>query len=177
MSQEPQQQQIRRTGRAMQIVAWVLGLGLLTLVFQDFLETRLNPNTQPLVRVDGDGLNEVVLERNVQGHYVASGAINGLPVTFLLDTGATDVAIPETLAQQLQLERRGGGISQTANGPVAVWHTRLDDVQLGSIRLQNVRASIVPSMGQGSPVLLGMSFLKQLEFTQRDGHMTLRQIR
>ena len=51
----------------------------------------------------------------------------------------------------------------------------LDEVSLGSIRLQRVRASIVPSMPAGSPVLLGMSFLKQLEFTQKDRQLVLRQ--
>lgn len=116
-----------------------------------------------------------MLERNSQGHYVASGLINGYPVIFLLDTGATDVAIPEALADRLRLQRRRGGVSQTANGPVAVWQTVLDEVGLGSIRLNRIRASILPSMPADSPVLLGMSFLKQLEFTQKDRQLILRQ--
>lgn len=158
----------------MLIFAWAGGLALLTLLFQDVLESRFNPNAKPLVQVSQDGRNEVVLERNAQGHYVANGMINGMPVTFLVDTGATDVAIPEGLADRLRLERSGGGISQTANGPVAVWQTVLDQVRLGSIELNGVRASIVPSMAAGDPVLLGMSFLRQLEFVQRDAQLTLR---
>ena len=106
---------------------------------------------------------------------LASGLINGYPVIFLLDTGATDVAIPEALADRLRLQRRRGGVSQTANGPVAVWQTVLDEVGLGSIRLNRIRASILPSMPADSPVLLGMSFLKQLEFTQKDRQLFLRQ--
>ena len=160
----------------MLILAWIGGLALLTLVFQDALESRLNPNAQPQVRTGTDGRSEVVLERNAQGHYVASGLINGVAVTFLLDTGATDVAIPEALADRLRLSRQGGGISQTANGAVAVWQTVLDDVRLGAIRLRDVRASIVPSMQPTGPVLLGMSFLKQLEFTQRDRQLIIRQL-
>jgi len=159
----------------MMIAAWLGGLFLLTLLFQDVIETRLNPNAKPLVRVGEEGGSEVVLERNAQGHYVAGGLINGYPVTFLLDTGATDVAIPEALADRLRLQRRRGGVSQTANGSVAVWLTVLDEVALGNIRLNGVRASIVPSMQAGSHVLLGMSFLKQLEFTQRDRQLILRQ--
>jgi len=159
----------------MLIAAWLGGLFLLTLLFQDVLETRLNPNAKPVVRVGEEGRSEVVLERNTQGHYVANGLINGHPVTFLLDTGATDVAIPESLADRLRLQRRQGGVSQTANGSVAVWLTVLDEVTLGNIRLNRVRASILPSMPASSPVLLGMSFLKQLEFTQRDRRLTLRQ--
>lgn len=167
--------EVQRTGRYMLIMAWVGGLALLTLLFQDLLESRINPNTNPVITQADDGRQQVVLDRNAQGHYVASGRINGLPVTFLLDTGATDVAIPEDLAERLRLERRGGGISQTANGPVAVWQTVLDDVTLGAIRLDNVRASILPSMRGTGKVLLGMSFLKQLEFTQRDGQLILQQ--
>jgi aspartyl protease family protein len=175
MPQSPEQPEVQRTGRFMLIAAWLGGLFLLTLLFQDVLDTRENPNAKPLVRVGEEGGSEVVLERNAQGHYVANGQINGLTVTFLLDTGATDVAIPEALADRLQLQRRRGGISQTANGPVAVWLTVLDQVALGDIQLDRVRASIVPTMPVGSPVLLGMSFLKQLEFTQRDRQLILRQ--
>ena len=158
----------------MLLLAWVGGLGLLTLLFQDVLESRLNPNDKPRVQVAEDGRSEVVLERNAKGHYVATGFINGMAVTFLLDTGATDVAIPEALADRLGLPRIGGAVSHTANGPVAVWQTLLDQVRLGSIALPDVRASILPSMRAGDPVLLGMSFLRQLEFTQRDGQLTLR---
>ena len=158
----------------MLIFAWVGGLALLTLLFQDMLDTRFNPNAKPMVREAADGRHEVVLDRNVKGHYVADGRINGTAVTFLLDTGATDVAVPEALADRLGLERITGGVSQTANGPVAVWQTVLGEVQLGAIVLRDVRASIVPSMGARDPVLLGMSFLRQLEFTQRDGQLTLR---
>lgn len=174
MSEQPTQDDVRRTGRGMLILAWAAGLALLTVLFQDVLESHFNPNTRPLVQLAQDGRQEVVLERNARGHYVANGLINGSAVTFLLDTGATDVAIPEALADRLGLVRSGGGISQTANGPVAVWQTRLDRVRLGAIELNDVRASIVPSMAAHDPVLLGMSFLRQLEFVQRDGQLTLR---
>lgn len=174
MPESSEQKQTQRTGRMMLIFAWVGGLALLTLVFQDFLDAQFNPNSTPIVQQGQDGRREVVLERNSRGHYVASGRINGRAVTFLLDTGATDVAVPEAVADRLGLRRLGGAVSQTANGPVAVWQTMLDEVQLGAISLQQVRASILPSMGANDPVLLGMSFLRQLEFTQRDGQLTLR---
>ena len=174
MSNPSDQQGTQRTGRAMLLFAWVGGLALLTLLFQDVLESKFNPNAKPLEQQTRDGRQEVVLERNSKGHYVAGGEINGRPVTFLLDTGATDVALPEALAERLRLPRHGGGLSQTANGTVAVWHTTLETVRLGGITLRDVRASIVPSMQSGDTVLLGMSFLRQLEFTQRDGRLTLR---
>jgi len=171
----PDSDNTQRTGRYMLILAWVGGIALLTLLFQDVLETRINPNTNPVIQQAVDGRQQVILDRNAQGHYVATGRINGLPVTFLLDTGATDVAIPEDLAERLRLERLSGGVSQTANGPVAVWQTELNSVTLGSLSLTDVRASILPSMRGSNKVLLGMSFLKQVEFSQRGGQLILQQ--
>jgi aspartyl protease family protein len=173
MAEQPERDDTERTGRMMLIVAWVGGLLLLTLLFHSLIDDRFNPNVKPLVQAGVDGRTEVVLERNVQGHYVANGWINDSSVVFLLDTGATDVAIPEPVADRLRLARSGGAITQTANGPVAVWQTTLDSVRIGSIELQGVRAAIVPSMGARDPILLGMSFLRQLEFSQRDGQLTL----
>ena len=143
------------------------------MIFQEQLAHRFNPNSSPVVSMDPEGRAQVILERNAQGHYVANGTINGQPVTFLLDTGATHVALPEQLADRLRLERISGGISQTANGAVAVWRTRLNEVGLGGLSLSNAAASILPSMEAGAPVLLGMSFLKQVDFEQRDGQLIL----
>jgi len=175
MSQNGQADKIRGTARTMVILAWVSGLLFATWLFQQILDDRYNPNANLDMHISAEGVREVVLQRNVQGHYVADGAINGRVVTFLLDTGATDVALPEGLAQRLGLPRLQRAISQTANGAVPVWRTRLERVQLGSIELRNVRATIVPSLGDDAAVLLGMSFLKHLEMVQRDGTLTLRQ--
>jgi len=163
-------------GKGMIFAAWILLLALLTLFFVGVLERRENPNSNPGGRVSEQGVREVVLERNAQGHYVASGTINGYPVVFLLDTGATDVAVSEALADRLGLEKRGGAFSHTANGVVAVWQTTLDRVKLGVIELRNVRATILPDLKPADQVLLGMSFLKKLELIQRDGVLTLRQL-
>ena len=162
-------------GKGMIIAAWVLLLVLLTVFFSGVLERRENPNSNPGGVITGQGIREVTLDRNAQGHYVASGKINGYPVVFLLDTGATDVAVSEALANRLGLEKKGGAFSHTANGVVAVWQTVLDRVQLGVIEMHQVRASILPDLKPADQVLLGMSFLKQLEMVQRDGTLTLRQ--
>jgi len=158
----------------MLIAGWVLALLLLTGVFHGLLEERQNPNREVLSNIDGQGVREVVLRRNRAGHYVAAGELNGVPVTLLLDTGATDVAIPGGLARRLGLAAEGRGMSRTAAGDVEVLRTTLARVRLGTIELRQVRASILPQM-EGEEVLLGMSFLKKLEMVQRGDVLTLRQ--
>lgn len=166
----------RNVGKGMIIGAWVLLLALLTTLFQGLLVQQHNPNQNPTGNIGAGGVREVVLQRNGQGHYVADGSINGYPVVFLVDTGATDVAISETLATRLRLEKTGGAFSRTANGVVAVWQSVLAHVSLGVIRMEQVRASVLPDMQPANHVLLGMSFLKQLELEQKDGSLTLRQL-
>ena len=154
-------------GLAMQVLAWVVLLGLGVFYFNDVLERQLNPNQRLQTQYTEDGVREVVLQRN-------SGEINGQPVTFLLDTGATGVAIPEALANRLGLQRGRAYQTQTANGMAISYATTLDEVAVADIRLPHVRAGIVPGL-QTDEVLLGMSFLKHLEFTQRGDSLTLRQ--
>jgi len=170
----PQEAGVGRLGRWMIMAAWLALLALLTLFFSSFLERQANPNKNPTGSVDSEGVREVILMRNRAGHYVADGSINGKRATFLVDTGATDVAVPLDLAQRLGLARGRSSVSRTANGNVKTWSTRLDEVRLGPLSMRNVRASILPGM-KGDDVLLGMSFLKHLELVQRGRKLTLRQ--
>jgi aspartyl protease family protein len=163
-------------GRGMIFAAWLLLLGMLAFGFDSILDWQMNPNTRPEGSIDAQGVPEVTLRRNRAGHYVANGHINGQTVTFLLDTGATDVAVPRQLAAGLGLEKGYASRSRTANGVVTTWRTMLDEVGIGPVRLQGIRASILPSM-PGNEVLLGMSFLKRLELVQKGESLTLRQPR
>ncbi len=92
----------------------------------------------------------------------------------MVDTGATTVAVPGSLQTRLGLQRGVPLEVKTANGTVRAFFTRLDTVRLGTIELRDVRATINPSL-EGHEVLLGMSFLKQLEFTQRGDSLILSQ--
>ena len=157
----------------MLFAAWVVGLALLVMFFNGVIERQRNPNPDPVAGASQAGVPQVVLRRNRAGHYVAGGRINGEPVVFLVDTGATDVALPLSLARRLGLGLRPGGLSQTANGTVETWSTRLDSVDLGGLVARNVRASVLPNM-PGDEVLLGMSYLKHLELIQRGETLTLR---
>lgn len=170
---QPDHNPQRRLGMGMTIGMWLVVLALLTLFFQDWQEKQYNPNQKLSLTRGEDGVAELVLQRNRFGHYVANGHINGEPVVFLLDTGASDISVPEGLAKSLGLKRGPAMIYQTANGSVRVYATRLASVDLGGITLQGVRASINPAM-EGNEVLLGMSFLKHLDFSQRGDTLTLR---
>ena len=158
----------------MTVLAWIVVLGLLGAFFGGWMEKLNNPNQRIATQLSADGVREVVLRQNRAGHYVATGAINGDPVTFLLDTGATSVSVPAGVARRLGLRRGTPLRANTANGVITTYSTRLDQVRLGDIALNNVRADINPHM-QGKEVLLGMSFLRKLEFTQRDRELTIRQ--
>lgn len=162
----------QRAGRGMMLAAWVIGLALLTWAFGLWEAHKENPNQDPLSR-SINGVREVILERNSAGHYVASGRINGEEAVFLLDTGATDVVVSQDLADRAGLRAGARQLAQTANGRIEVRATRLDRLQLGAIELHDVPASINPAMG-GRKVLLGMSALGQVEFSQQGGQLTLR---
>lgn len=163
----------RRAGRVMWVLFWGAGLALATHFFGIWENKQHNPNQVPMSS-HGEGFIEVRLAGNGQGHFVSTGAINGTSVLFMLDTGATDVAIPAGVAETLKLERGAPVQLSTANGMSTGYRTRIDSLQVGEIVLHNVRGIVAPGM-HGDEVLLGMSALKQLEFTQRDGTLVLRQ--
>ncbi len=158
----------------MLILAWMIGLGMLGLFFSGILDRRHNPNQSVTTEMSARGQRVVILQRNHQGHYVVSGAINDHPVTFLLDTGATVVSIPEHVATRLGLKRGAESYTQTANGTIKTYATRLDSISIGDIRMNRVAAHINPYF-EGEEILLGMSFLKNLELIQRDNTLTIRQ--
>ena len=156
------------------VLGWLLVLGLLTFFFSDYLSQQQNPN-QELSLIQGeDGMREVRLQRNRAGHYIASGSINGEPVTFILDTGATHISIPGQVARRLDLEAGMAIPVDTANGQIEVYLTRLDSVNLGGIELHDIRANINPYMDMEA-ILLGMSYLKHLHFSQEGDQLIIRQ--
>lgn len=172
--EEQAEQSTRNTGRAMMIGGWLLLLALLSYFFSGVLDQQHNPNGMVDGAMTREGVREVVLQRNRMGHYVSDGRINDQGVEFMLDTGATDVSIPGAIAERLQLKRGRAMTYNTANGNIRAYLTFIDELQLGNISLQNVRASINPHSDENT-ILLGMSFLKNLEFTQRGDTLILRQ--
>jgi aspartyl protease family protein len=116
---------------------------------------------------------QVTLAAGPGGHFIGEGSVNGNPVRFLVDTGATSIALPASYARRLGLDYRKGqpGLSNTANGLVTVYRVNLDTVRLGDIELQAVEA-VVFEHGLDT-ALLGMSFLNRLEMRREGATMTL----
>lgn len=156
-------------GALMQAIGWLMAIGVVTWFAHDWLERETNPNRIPTVTAIGD----VVLKRGRGGHFMAGGTINGQPVQFMLDTGATQIAVPKALADRLKLKRGMPVELLTAAGPSRGYSTRLDKVTLATIEAKDVGAIIVEEL-HPDVVLLGMNFLRRLEIIQRGDELTLR---
>jgi len=114
------------------------------------------------------------LTADSRGHFVVDGQINGGPVRFLVDTGATTIALSSGDATRLGIDYRKGlpGMMGTANGMATVYALKLDTVRVGDIVLNNVDAAVM----EGNPMpfaLLGMSFLNRMEMKREGQTMVL----
>lgn len=156
-------------------LAWVaatfaLLFGVLYWALGGMLEHRQNPNQHVTA---GEGAPaRVELVANPGGQYIVPGTINGHDVDFLVDTGATHVAVPASVAERAGLRRGAETRVETAGGTRRAWHTTVDEMAVGGIRRRNVRGTINPSM-PGDYVLLGMTFLRGLELRQQGDRLVI----
>lgn len=115
----------------------------------------------------------VTLVADAAGHFVTTGAINGVTVKFLVDTGASLISMGVGDARRIGINYLQGqpGLSSTANGVVQVYRVKLNTVRLGDITLNNVDA--VVHGGDMPWVLLGMSFLNRLQMNRAGDELKL----
>lgn len=116
----------------------------------------------------------VTLGANSQGHFITLGQINGRTVQFLVDTGATSVSIPASVAESAGIDYRKGqrGFTQTANGVAAAYKIVFDSVTVGDVTLYQVDGIVMEGKGM-EVALLGMSFLNRMEMKRDGAQMTL----
>ncbi|MCY1401515.1 hypothetical protein D3C76_334750 [compost metagenome] len=115
------------------------------------------------------------IARGVGGHYWVAGSINGQSVQFLVDTGATAVAMNEAQAQRLGLDFRVNGqamMVNTASGVAKAWRMKLDRVKVGGLEVLGVDA-IMMEGGSPADVLLGMSYLNRVGWREDQGMLIL----
>ena len=137
--------------------------------FMGMLDGRVSTRTR------SPATEEVQIWRNPQGMYATTGSINGLPVSLLVDTGATQVAMNAAQARRLGIDYRVTGrpaAITTASRLEPAWAVTLDSVKVGDIELSNVEGVVLEGV-QPQTVLLGMSYLGRLEIRNDGRLMTL----
>jgi len=117
--------------------------------------------------------NRIVLNASSGGHFLSGGAINGRTVQFMVDTGATTIAMGAADADRLGIDYRKGqlGRSETANGNVTVYKVKLSSVRVGEVEVYDVDAVVMPNAA--GHVLLGNSFLTRFQMTRTNDQMVL----
>jgi aspartyl protease family protein len=117
--------------------------------------------------------SSIVLPMGAGGHFSGAGSINGKQVSFLVDTGATSVALSQSEANRIGLEWKRGrpGLTQTANGTVPIYAINLTSVRVGDVEIANVAAVVLPS--DMPVVLLGNSFLNRFNMRRDNDVMRL----
>ncbi|MDO5652781.1 MAG: TIGR02281 family clan AA aspartic protease [Brachymonas sp.] len=120
----------------------------------------------------GDG-RRIVLPQTGGGHFVTTGAINGKTVQFMVDTGATTVAMDVGTAQRIGLNYKNGRAIRgyTANGVAEGWAVKLNSVRVGGVTVHDVDAAVLQTSMNG--VLLGNSFLNRFTMTRDGDRMVL----
>ena len=118
--------------------------------------------------------NYATVPRDGSGHLVADGQVNGMPMRFVVDTGATFITLPSHEANRLGLDYQKGQktVMETANGNVLAYRLKLDSVRVGDIAEQSVDAVVLEGDGL-SKALLGMSFLNRVDMRREGGNLTL----
>ena len=136
---------------------------------------RLNLSSAISARFAAPVLKRVIIAPDSKRHYFTTGSINQLPVRFMVDTGATNVAMSALHAERLGISFRMQGepsFAQTAAGVVPTYRVRLDQVQVGEITLQNVEGTVIEG-AYPAEILLGMSFLRHVKMQEVDGTLHL----
>ena len=155
-----------KTTRAFTYAAfWLLLAGLAYAIF----DAVVSPKVASAVAADGSG--EVLIDRSYDQHFYVAGAINGHPVTFMVDTGASVVSVSADMARKIGLPAGAPAVFETFGGRIAGRMVPDVTVEAGGIRVDGIRVGVGSA---GPQALLGQNFLNKLELTQTSERMTLR---
>ncbi|MEO8331971.1 MAG: TIGR02281 family clan AA aspartic protease [Gallionella sp.] len=112
----------------------------------------------------------LVIKQSDNNHYFLNGTINGKLLTFVVDTGASTVALPREVAMSARIYCRDKILMQTANGSASACTAIIPQLKMGPFLIHNVPATISPNLGQP---LLGMSVLQLFRIEQDNGEMRI----
>jgi aspartyl protease family protein len=124
------------------------------------------------VAVANNGAMEIVIPRSRNGHYFVEGSINGHPITFMVDTGATTVAIDAQAARAAGLPKGYAATFSTASGQAPGETVPRQSVTVGGLRIDDITIAVISGVGEVG--LLGQNILRHLEVTQSGDQMILR---
>ncbi len=162
------------SGRLMLYAGWLIILSVMAYLFGNWEQNRINPNRNVETRIVGEQ-SQVILKRNANGHYLLNSSVNGATVTFLVDTGASQLVFTPEQARLAGLTPGNSYYVSTANGNVQVQSTVVDQLNIGDIELRQVPAAINPNMDGFA--LLGMSALSSLEWRQTGDELIIEGVR
>lgn len=134
----------------------------------------ISSTSPPPAAATGSGDGTLLLPRSASGHYFVDGTVDGEPVRFLVDTGASRIALPVTLARRLGYYQGREVIVNTASGPTTASEFRVKRITFGPFSTEDV--TVVAMMNLETP-LLGMSLLQSIELRQTPAGLELRQTR
>jgi aspartyl protease family protein len=151
------------------VIAAVVWIGLLGAGW--YLVDRASDAT-PAVRGCGDGSGEIVLPVAGDGHFYLDGAVNGAPVRFVVDTGATTVTIGTPVARDARLPEGRPAVFNTANGRVEGRLVPRQRVRVACLEADDLTVAVSPGLGEIG--LLGQNFLRRFEVVQTARELRLR---
>lgn len=156
----------RRLGAIFLIIGWLVAIGLVAYLINYKIFA-----TKPATVITTAQGAQLTLSRDYDSHFRIEGSINGIEVTFLVDTGSTSVAISESLAKKAGLTPGARIQSETANGLSVGRMSKIAELKLGPIELKNISVVIMP--GLGDDALLGMNVLKKFTVRQTTDEMII----
>lgn len=157
----------KRLGATFLILGWITAIVLVVIL----VNFSLFGTKDPMISSSQVG-TQITISRDHDGHFRLKGSVNDSPVIFLLDTGASSVAVSDELAKRAGLKPKAELITETANGSAVGYFTVIDKMMLGPVELNHVSAVIVPNL-DSDQALLGMNILQHFEITQNRDTMVL----
>ena len=164
------------------VAAFIAGLGTLMAQMADRMTPALahsvSPKAAVVETVGQAGSRSIRIPRDGRGHFETEGRIDGQRIGFMVDTGASVVALNETSAARFGLRPSRGDYNSavtTANGTVKAARARIAMLELGGLIVRDIDAMVLPDEAL-SENLLGLSFLSKLRrFEYANGRMVLEQ--
>lgn len=157
--------QSRQLGAAFLVIGWIAFIVLIALLLNHTLFATKTPSIS-----ETDAGKQITIYRDYDSHFRIKGNINGIPVTFLIDSGATSVAMSEAIANQSKLQKKAPITAQTAAGESVGYFTKIEEIEIGGITIHNVSGVIIPDF-DSNEALLGMNVLSK--FTMQQNKDTL----